>query len=167
MYIILINKNTYKNWWENLNSKMQHHCTYRLHQVIENQTKKFCYQTIICIGNWLEALYISLNSRPDVSAAICILSQKICSPSKEDLNELKRVVKYLKTTINYKLPLKCDDPDLSLHCYSDANFIMFGLVIFSNWMVVLLIGVMQNKKWWHYNYWHKYVSSKFNIGIWG
>lgn len=48
-------------------------------------------------------LYILINTRPDISAAICILAQKVSSPSTEDWNELKRVVKYLKGTADLKL----------------------------------------------------------------
>lgn len=67
-------------------------------------------------------LYILLNTRPDIAAAICILSQKICSPSREDLNELKRVLKYLIGTTNFKLPLYSVDSNHNLLAYSDANF---------------------------------------------
>lgn len=38
-------------------------------------------------------LYISVHSRPDISASLSILSQKVQSPSKLDLDEAKRVVK--------------------------------------------------------------------------
>lgn len=67
-------------------------------------------------------LYISINSRPDIAAAVCILAQKVSCPSKEDLNEVKRVIKYLKGTINYKLPLKCEDKNQLLYGYSDADY---------------------------------------------
>lgn len=67
-------------------------------------------------------LYISLNSRPDIAAAVCILSQKISCPTKEDLIELKRILKYLKGTINYQLPMKAEDNNMNLYGYCDANF---------------------------------------------
>lgn len=67
-------------------------------------------------------LYISLNTRPDIAAAVCILSQKISTPSKEDLNELRRLMKYLKGTIKYKLPLKTTDKNQSLYGFCDANY---------------------------------------------
>lgn len=67
-------------------------------------------------------LYISLNTRPDIAAAICILAQKVSCPSKEDLNELRRVIKYLKGTSTYKLPLKSNDNNTSLYGYCDANY---------------------------------------------
>lgn len=50
-------------------------------------------------------LYISLNTRPDISASINILAQRVSYPSQNDWNQLKRVVKYLKTTAKFKLKL--------------------------------------------------------------
>lgn len=49
-------------------------------------------------------LYISVNTRPDITAAVSILSQKVVQPNQEDWNELKRVVKYLKGTLRKKIP---------------------------------------------------------------
>lgn len=43
-------------------------------------------------------LYIAVNSRPDIAASISILAQKTNCPTKEDWNELKRVLRYLKGT---------------------------------------------------------------------
>jgi hypothetical protein len=50
-------------------------------------------------------LYVAVNSRPDITAAVCILAQKTSKPTQTDWNELKRVLKYLKGTIHYKLKL--------------------------------------------------------------
>lgn len=68
-------------------------------------------------------LYVSVNSRPDIAATISILSQKISNPSKEDWNQLKRVVKYLKSTSNLKLKLSntANNQD-GLIGYADANW---------------------------------------------
>lgn len=67
-------------------------------------------------------LYISINTRPDIAAAVCILAQKTSNPSNEDLNELRRIFKYLQATVNYKLPLNCDDNINTLYGYCDANY---------------------------------------------
>lgn len=67
-------------------------------------------------------LYISTNSRPDVSAAVCILAQRIEKPRITDLNEVKRVIKYLKTTADLTLKMMKDNTDLQLQAYSDANW---------------------------------------------
>lgn len=39
-------------------------------------------------------LYISTNSRPDISASGCILAQKVEKPRQLDLTEAKRVIRY-------------------------------------------------------------------------
>lgn len=50
-------------------------------------------------------LYLSVNSRPDIAAAAAILSQKVSCPTLSDLNEAKRVVRYLNGTQNIKLKM--------------------------------------------------------------
>lgn len=70
-------------------------------------------------------LFISINTRPDISAAISILAQRVSQPRQEDWNELKRVVKYLKGTINAKLVLgrsEISTQDGLLCGYADASF---------------------------------------------
>lgn len=67
-------------------------------------------------------LYLSTNSRPDVAASVSILSQKIASPSKTDLNEVKRVIRYLKGTKTMKLALSDKERGGGLMAYSDANW---------------------------------------------
>lgn len=54
-------------------------------------------------------LYISLNTRPDISASIAILAQRISRPTQYDWNELKRVVRYLKGTADYKIDLATEN----------------------------------------------------------
>jgi hypothetical protein len=67
-----------------------------------------------------QLLYVAVNSRPDISASVSILSQKISCPTKTDLNELKRVVRYLKGTSNMKLCISGKED--GLHGFSDANW---------------------------------------------
>lgn len=38
-------------------------------------------------------LYVSVISRPDISASVSILAQKVGGPTQQDWNELKRVVR--------------------------------------------------------------------------
>lgn len=68
-------------------------------------------------------LYVSVNTRPDVSASISILAQRVSKPRQKDWNELKRVLKYLKGTSTLKLALAAINysGDL-LYGYSDANW---------------------------------------------
>lgn len=48
-------------------------------------------------------LYVAVNTRPDIAAVVSILSQRITNPSRKDWTEIKRVLKYLKGTVNHKL----------------------------------------------------------------
>jgi hypothetical protein len=50
-------------------------------------------------------LYLSTNTRPDIAASVSILSQKVTAPRNVDLNEVKRVIRFLKYTQNFKLIL--------------------------------------------------------------
>lgn len=84
-------------------------------EVLENNNE---YQKLIGM-----LLYLSTNTRPDISASISILSQKIKNPSKNDLNEVKRVIRYLKGTKGLKLKLSSlKSCDKGLVAYSDANW---------------------------------------------
>lgn len=67
-------------------------------------------------------LYLSTNTRPDIAASIAFLSQKITNPTQTDLNELKRVVRYLKLTRNLKLRLSDKQKSAKLVTFSDANW---------------------------------------------
>lgn len=67
-------------------------------------------------------LYLSTNTRPDISASISILSQRVIKPRDVDLNELKRVVRYLKGTRELKLRLSSIDQSENLFAYSDSDW---------------------------------------------
>ena len=67
-------------------------------------------------------LYVSVNTRPDICASVSILSQKLSRPTKLDLNEVKRVIRYLKGTIDHKLRVGGVADKLVLEAYSDANW---------------------------------------------
>lgn len=67
-------------------------------------------------------LYLTTHSRPDISASVSILSQKISKPTRTDLLEVKRVIRYLQGTKNLKLKLSDDLCDQQLFSFSDANW---------------------------------------------
>lgn len=67
-------------------------------------------------------LYISRHSRPDISASVCILSQKLKEPRELDLSEAKRVIRYLKATKHLKLHLSDPATKTILTAFSDANW---------------------------------------------
>jgi hypothetical protein len=66
-------------------------------------------------------LYLSTNSRPDIAAAVAILSKKVEHPRHNDLSEVIRVVRYLKSTRNLKLRLSVQEHN-ELIVHSDANW---------------------------------------------
>lgn len=67
-------------------------------------------------------LYLATNSRPDISASVSILSQRVMNPRETDLNEAKRVVRYLKGTKDLKLKLSSSEQCEKIFAYSDANW---------------------------------------------
>ena len=85
-------------------------------------------------------LYISINSRPDISAAVAILSRKVESPTKTDLNEVKRVLRYLKATKEKRLRLSKAYKYGTIETFCDADWAsdvidrksMSGVIIFFN-----------------------------------
>lgn len=86
-----------------------------LSETLDNNTK---YRRLIG-----RLLYLSVNTRPDVSASVSILAQKVSKPLTSDWDQLKRVVKYLKSTQHLKLKLSnVELGDLSLFCYADATW---------------------------------------------
>ena len=67
-------------------------------------------------------LYLTTNSRPDIAASVSMLSQKVSTPTRTDLNEVKRLIRYLKGTRNMKLSMSDQGKEEKLHAYSDANW---------------------------------------------
>lgn len=69
-----------------------------------------------------QLLYLSCHSRPDISASVSILSQKVQNPRKTDLEEAKRIIRYLKGTKNLQLRLSNKSEKQELIGYSDADW---------------------------------------------
>lgn len=67
-------------------------------------------------------LYLSTKTRPDIAASVAILSQKVAKPRDCDWNELKRVIRYLKSTRNLKLRLSEKDQENKVDVFSDASW---------------------------------------------
>lgn len=67
-------------------------------------------------------MYVSVHSRPDISASVSILSQKVSKPNKTDMNEVKRIIKYLASTKELSLRLSDKNSDSDILFYSDANW---------------------------------------------
>jgi hypothetical protein len=70
-------------------------------------------------------LYLGVNTRPDILTSVCILSQFNTQPTERHWTEAKRIVRYLKGTINLQLKLgsnKRKKSDNKLLAYSDADW---------------------------------------------
>jgi Reverse transcriptase (RNA-dependent DNA polymerase) len=67
-------------------------------------------------------LYLTTNTRPDIAASVSILSRKVEHPRDNDMNEVKRVIKYLKGTRQLKLMINDVSGNNELTVYSDANW---------------------------------------------
>lgn len=66
-------------------------------------------------------LYVSTNSRPDISLSVCVLAQRVEKPRVLDLQEALRVVKYLVNTKDHILHLNNPEIHQQLIAFSDAN----------------------------------------------
>ncbi|UYV80563.1 hypothetical protein LAZ67_19000691 [Cordylochernes scorpioides] len=66
-------------------------------------------------------LYLSVVSRPDIAAPVCILSSRNQNPRNCDWNAAKRIVRYLKTTKELELRISNQKPP-TLETYSDATW---------------------------------------------
>lgn len=67
-------------------------------------------------------LYVSVNTRPDISAPVALLAQHIKDTRQIDWNEAQRICRYLKGTINYELKLSNVNEEQGLIVYADANW---------------------------------------------
>jgi hypothetical protein len=86
---------------------------------LSNEDEKFDTQTyqqaIGCLT------YLSVISRPDISAAVAALSQFMAKPSKDHWIGVKRVLRYLKGTLDYGLKYSADE-NPTLVGYSDSDW---------------------------------------------
>ena len=67
-------------------------------------------------------LYVATTSCPDIAAAIGILCRRVSNPRQRDWHALKRVMKYLKQTVDLKLKISADNFNLELTGYADADW---------------------------------------------
>lgn len=65
-------------------------------------------------------LYVSVHSRPDVSASVSILAQKSSCPTQRDWQEAKRVLRYLHGTRLHRLHLGSNRTGLEM--FTDADW---------------------------------------------
>ena len=65
--------------------------------------------------------YVSTATRPDIAAAVGVLSQYMSKPSKDHWMGVKRVLRYLIGTLNYGLKFSVHGEQTELNGYSDAD----------------------------------------------
>ena len=66
--------------------------------------------------------YVSTATRPDIAAAVGVLSQYMSRPSKDHWIGVKRVLRYLKGTLKYGLKFTVHEEEPELFGYSDADW---------------------------------------------
>ena len=76
---------------------------------------KLYQQAIGCLN------YAALTTRPDLSAAVGCLSQYMSAPSEDHWSGIKRILRYIKGTINYGLCFSTDNKN-ELIGYSDSDW---------------------------------------------
>lgn len=67
-------------------------------------------------------LYVSTNTRPDIAACVGILSQRIAKPRDVDMNEVKRLIRYLNGTKFMKLTLSSGEKENAVCAFSDSDW---------------------------------------------
>jgi hypothetical protein len=66
--------------------------------------------------------YAMMVSRPDLAAAVGVLSQYMSNPGQQHWTGVKRVLRYIKGTVNFGLRFRAADGQVTLSGYSDANW---------------------------------------------
>ena len=65
---------------------------------------------------------MSTATRPDIAAAVGVLSQYMSKPSKDHWTGVKRILRYLKGTLKYGLKFSVHEEEPELFGYSDADW---------------------------------------------
>ena len=67
--------------------------------------------------------YASVATRPDISSSVGVLSRFMTKPGKEHWTRVKRILRYIKGTLNHSLKFKSDGKKkVSLNGYADADW---------------------------------------------
>lgn len=69
-------------------------------------------------------MYLSIMTRPDVTFAVNKLSQFLTNPSEQHWEAAKRILAYLKGTLNIGITYYCFNDQRELELYTDADFAM-------------------------------------------
>lgn len=66
-------------------------------------------------------MYLAIGTRPDIAYALSTVSQYLESPDKIHWNAVKRILKYLRGTVDFGLTFEAN-PRLKIQAYSDADY---------------------------------------------
>ena len=66
-------------------------------------------------------MYLATGTRPDIAYAVSVVSQKLDSATVEDWNKVKRILKYLKGTVNFGILFRSDGVK-NIEAFSDADY---------------------------------------------
>eukprot|EP00794_Sanderia_malayensis_P011573 gene11570-biopygen9244 len=66
--------------------------------------------------------YVATATRPDIAAAVNTLSKFMAKPGKEHMVGVKRILRYIKGTLNYGLCYNAQDKSCILAGYSDVDW---------------------------------------------
>lgn len=67
-------------------------------------------------------MFLATVSRPDISYAVSVTSKFVENPSKGHWNAVKRIIKYVKGTLDFGLMYKSNNNFSKMQAYSDADY---------------------------------------------
>lgn len=116
-------------------------------QVEDQEVIKVPYREII--GS---LLYIATISRPDIAYSVIFLSRFLEKPTQQVWNAARRIVRYLKGTVNLNLTYETSNENFEITAYTDADWgsdqldrkSVSGCAIFLNKNLVTWISKKQN-----------------------
>ncbi|XP_062538398.1 uncharacterized protein LOC134206688 [Armigeres subalbatus] len=89
----------------------------RLEQALETQHLGKPYRELLgCLT------YLVVTSRSDLGAAVSFFSQFQCNPSEQHWRHAKRMLRYLKGTLDYGLVYKRNETDRQIVGFTDASW---------------------------------------------
>lgn len=69
----------------------------------------------------MSLLYLAKRTRQDILLSVSYLTTKLIKPSKQDMENVEMILKYLNGTKDYKQKFKCND--LNIYIYTDASYL--------------------------------------------
>ena len=67
-------------------------------------------------------LFLSKRTRPDICVAVSFLTSRVQESTEQDMDKLKRVLRYLLGTKHLGITLEADGQIIRLRCYVDASY---------------------------------------------